>query len=67
MCACVALILDSVCYARQEEALYDQKYKAIGIVLLTLARALDGGYVNFGVFSLYVGEACGALARGVMG
>jgi hypothetical protein len=44
----------------QETRMYDEKYKAIGIVLLTLARALDGGYVNFGVFSLCVGARPGA-------
>ena len=34
-------------------ALYPQKYKGISIALSLFSRCLDGGYVNFGVFSLY--------------
>mmetsp|Transcript_23338 Transcript_23338/g.78457 ORF Transcript_23338/g.78457 Transcript_23338/m.78457 type:complete len:1080 (-) Transcript_23338:139-3378(-) len=33
--------------------IYESRYKAIGIALLTLQRALSGNYVNFGVFALY--------------
>mmetsp|Transcript_32988 Transcript_32988/g.77770 ORF Transcript_32988/g.77770 Transcript_32988/m.77770 type:complete len:1072 (+) Transcript_32988:97-3312(+) len=32
---------------------YKDKYKGISICLTLLSRALSGGYVNFGVFSLY--------------
>jgi exportin-7 len=32
---------------------YELKYKGIAICTTILARCLDGGYVNFGVFSLY--------------
>ena len=34
---------------------YQQKYKGLHIVLLMVARALAGNYVNFGVFDLYEG------------
>ena len=33
--------------------IYVNKYKGITIVLAILLKALDGGYVNFGVFPLY--------------
>lgn len=32
---------------------YEVKYKGIAICTSILARCLDGGYVNFGVFALY--------------
>ena len=32
---------------------YELKYKGVAICTTILARCLDGGYVNFGVFSLY--------------
>ena len=32
---------------------YENKYKAIGLALAMLSRALNGSYVNFGVFELY--------------
>ena len=32
---------------------YAVKYKGIAICTAILARCLDGGYVNFGVFALY--------------
>jgi exportin-7 len=34
-------------------ALYAARYKGAGVALQALARALGGGYVNFGVFELY--------------
>ena len=33
--------------------LYENKYKGIGLSLAMLSRALNGSYVNFGVFELY--------------
>jgi len=36
---------------------YQDRYKGISIALETLARALTGNYVNFGVFSLYGDKA----------
>jgi hypothetical protein len=36
---------------------YALKYKGIGIAISVVARALDGGYVNTGVFGLY-GDPC---------
>lgn len=32
---------------------YNTAYKGISVVLKTMTRLLSGGYVNFGVFSLY--------------
>lgn len=37
----------------QSSRQYETKYKGIAICTAILARCLDGGYVNFGVFSLY--------------
>lgn len=32
---------------------YSQRYKGISLCLAMLSRALNGSYVNFGVFELY--------------
>jgi exportin-7 len=39
---------------------YADKYKGVSICLTILSRALSGGYVNFGVFSLYGDTALSA-------
>ncbi len=38
-------------------SIYLEKYKGIRLMLNTLANALSGNYVNFGVFSLYGDKA----------
>ena len=40
-----------------QQDIYLEKYKGIRLMLNTLAQALSGGYVNFGVFALYNDQA----------
>ena len=40
-----------------KQSIYLEKYKGIRLMLNTLANALSGNYVNFGVFALYGDKA----------
>ena len=42
---------------------YALKYKGVAVCAAILSRALDGGYVNFGVFALYGDPALEAAVR----
>jgi len=46
---------------------YAIKYKAVAVCTAVLARALDGGYVNFGVFALYNDKALESASNEVLG
>jgi hypothetical protein len=55
--ACGASVVDGEAWFRMQRTVtsdvYENKYKGIGLSLAMLSRALNGSYVNFGVFELY--------------